>query len=1104
MLKITENGFGTDTLGSIASELGDLSGARKFTYIIVPEQQTVITERRMADELPPSHPLKVEVTNFTRLANTVFRSLGGLSGKYITPAARSVIMWRALAETMPMLKTMSGDPDSGKVARMLSAVDEMQSLRIHEKELSDIYDSIRLNERLSNKIFDLMLVMKTYKLLCGEKFSDSGEDLDKMCEKLSETPGFFSGCRFYIAGFTSFTEQEYAVFEELIRSSDATVYLTIPKNAPSEYPFTELIKFRRRLTDIARRAKVDITLEKSSARPVRKSSLIQELSDVLWSTDANIVNISCKSDDTVRIFEADDPFESSDFIAADIVRRVQDGASWSDFAVIARNAEDYRGILDLSFEKYSIPCHFSVRDDISSFEAVKLIYSAYAAVCGGFARGDVISYAKCSMSGITPEKCDEFESYAAKWELDGKNFTDGTVWNMNPDGYTDKMRAGAAELLAAVNETKKKISDDLHMLSASTGRLTVTKHAEILVRFLLQLRVPESIEAVAMREEARGNITLAEENLRLWETICSALDTLTDAAGEAEVIGDEFCELLKTVFSKTDMGKIPATVDEVTVGSADTMRLGDSVKHAYMIGVNKGEFPRTVTNDGYFSDSDCLTLSTAGLAIEPETDVRAAREMFIFSRAFTCSSESITLLFSDLSPDLSRVLPSVPIKKISEATSGAVSPVRVSSLPKDALIYSAEAAFEALGNTSDAASLAAVRNVLSDLPEYSGRLSMLGHGILNDTLRLTEDGANSLYGKKMNLTQSRIDAYLRCPLAHFASYPLYLDTGEKAEFNALNIGNFIHSVLEKFFSSLKENGIDIRMLSEEDRRRFTEEATRGYINSVTADGQEHKPRTEKLFSNILNASLMLTDELCDEFRNSRFSPSFFELRIDSLSPDLPSPPAFHTDDGTEVTVYGTADRVDTYKLGNDVYVRVIDYKTGNKNFSPEDIDKSQNLQLFLYLTAITETGKEGFRKLIGVGEGGRMIPAGVLYLKTKTDPIDSNSPPDGDPAELIKAQQVRSGMLINDPDILSAMDTTGSGRYIPVKYEKNGEVKNSESMFSEEDWPEIRKRTEAAVLRVAKKMKSGDISASPLLDNKHKNTCESCRFKPICRNARVR
>jgi ATP-dependent helicase/nuclease subunit B len=244
----------------------------------------------------------------------------------------------------------------------------------------------------------------------------------------------------------------------------------------------------------------------------------------------------------------------------------------------------------------------------------------------------------------------------------------------------------------------------------------------------------------------------------------------------------------------------------------------------------------------------------------------------------------------------------------------------------------------------------------------------------------------------------------------------------------------------------------------------------------------------------------LIDSLCDEFSDCKFEPVFFELSIDKTSDKSPEPSIFRTADGREIYFSGKVDRVDTYRSGDDVYVRVIDYKTGAKDFKPSDIEEGKNLQMFLYLKAIVESEKESFRSAIGISGNGKMIPAGVIYVKAN---VSGSKIQKDDADEAIKAakkNQEREGMLLNDCTSIGAMNS----KFIPVKFKNDGnpDAYSVAKLYTIERWGGITDTIKKIVSDECTKMVLGDICAKPLREKRGKSSvCKWCEFKPICRNS---
>lgn len=1098
MLRIIKSGFSTLGHEKIAEEIKSKVDEGKRVILIVPEQQTVMAEAEMTDMLPSFSPLCFEVTNFTRLANSTLRALGGISGEYCDKAKKSLIMWQALTELCPVLTGGYKTVNESMVTRYLSAVESVSTQGITEKELLHVQDSEELHDvRLKSKLKDLTSVFSLYKRLMKERYADSSDDILAMAEKLKQNPDYLDKSHIYIEGFTSFTAPQYSVISILAGRSNLSILTQISDPAADSFEYTEVRETIERLKRAGRLANADIRIEKEYRRN-NYESIIPRISDILWCQNREIDNISLQKDDEIRIYEAETPFDECDFIAADIKRRVMKGESFSDFAIIARDAEKYTGILDTALSLADVPAFFSKEKDIASFEAIKLIYAAYAAIGSKFSREAVIAYAKCAPSGISRDECDILEYYAEKWQLNGSRFTDGELWNMNPDGYSTVWREGASDRVAKINSIKEKLITPLLVFSEKQKNAsTVREHAELLVSFLLEINLPDSIEKEAKRLKLLSENAMAEETERLWQVICDCIDTLVEVSGDMPSSAESFVNQLKICLGQVNISKIPAFTDEVTVGSADMLRLRGK-KHIYLIGVNSGEFPGNVTDNSYFSEKDKSTLCALGLSVFPELESKGAKELYIFTRCLNYAEQTATLTYSarntkykakERSGVIDRLVAIVPELKIN----------RIAEMSGNERIFSADNALCSLGGLSSSENTAAKLAL-----ERAGLGAMIKRAespISNSSLTMSGTvtaGAT----KPIALTQSRIDTFISCPFSYFCRYTLSLSPEERAEFDARNIGTFIHAVLENVFKGIADKGIDTASLSREERNKLTALAAEKYLNELGDGADETSALTKIKISRLMRVAEPVVNGLCDEFASSGFKPRFFELAITRDKEDCPEPICSKSKDGRDIFVYGYIDRVDTYESGEDVYVRVVDYKTGAKKFSPEDIPEGRNLQMFLYLKSILDSKNESFKQRLGIKKGGRAIPAGVIYVKTAVGDTRVDSPDDTLAEAAVMEAQSREGMVLDDDNALSAMGLS----YTPVYDKKNPDkIANSKRkfLFTENSLDEIMNEAMEVVERVADGISGGNIKASPAKE-KGGTRCDTCEFKPICRAAVIK
>ncbi len=1100
MLKIIEGGFSSGAHELIKKEILKRVENNSGTYLIVPEQQTVIAEAEMVDYLPGYSPLYFEVTNFTRLANTVFRSLGGLAKEYCNSTHKALIMWKALTELSPLLSITSGKREisQGTVSRTLSAVADMQSHSITAEDLLLAEGGVKAKDkRLSAKLSDLSKIMALYKKLLSEKYADATDDLDAVAEKIREKPTFFADKAIYIEGFTSFTEPQYKLIVRLALCADVTVHLTIPRSAPDAFEFTAPRLSKERLTKIASKNGADVKLIKIDAREC-KSKFLSQCCDLLWRTSGKI----CENmeEDALRIFEASTPYEEAAFIAADIRKRVECGDRYRDFAIIARQADNYHGIIDSALSDAKIPYFISKSRDASAFEAVKLIYTAAAALSGGMKREDVISYAKCLPYGISRDACDEFELYTEMWQINGQQFTDSGVWTMNPDGYTMRQSKSAPEILESVNRTRKILIEPLVELSRGMKNAkTVRDYATHLVEFMQNIHLEDLIKERAEKLRLMGEKETALENDALWKIITEALDTLVNTLGETEIDRDGFFSQLKVVFSETKIGRIPSVYDSVTIGSADMIRLSGR-KHIYMIGTNRGEFPMAQSDSSYFSDRERIQLEKLGFEINPEVEKKSAQELYFFSRAFSYAEKSVTILYSLSNAQFAAAKRSDVVDRIEDMTDKKVIVKKIADIPPSELIYSPALALESLGNLEDN-DYKAIRSALVDTG-YTDKVSVAEGNIKNGAYTLSKDIRSLLYKQDLALTQSRIDSYNSCPLSYFCRYNLSLTEDEIATFDARNIGSFIHAILENFFSHVRDEGIEISALTPEMKSEYVKLSAQKYLEELEKSTTNHSKREEVMLQRLCRAVMPVVDGICDEFADSKFTPRFFELSISKDCDNLPEPAVFQSPEGGEIFVYGSIDRVDTYKSENgDLYVRVVDYKTGQKIFSPKDIAEGKNLQMFLYLKSVVDTNNKQFLSTLGVEDGRHPIPAGVIYVKTEIGDVRIDKPSADDArSEILKAQS-RLGMLLDDSDSLAAMNM----KYIPVKFKKDGtpDKRSQDKLYSIDEWDNLCNTLSESVTQIAEKMKRGEIPAASVIDSAKETPCEYCKFKAFCRNIRI-
>ncbi len=1072
----------------------------KKAFLIVPEQQTVEIERIMASVLPPSAQLSFEVVNFTRLANKLFRIYGGLSYHYITAGMKELLMWQTLRTLAPFLKEYEGKKanDAALPSAMLSAIGELKAYDISPIKLEQAAKNLPDGKSLKNKLADLSLIYSVYDGMVKQSYDDSSDDLSKLAELL-ETRNYFEGCHVYVDSFIDFTAQEYRILKCVLAQADE-VFVTLL----SEHPDTKDV-FLSSVNETSLRLRalvgenIDITVLKKLHR--FSSPALESIARDLWHfhVKGEKEDADPKECEALSLVHCPDAYSEAKAAAAKILSLVQNhGYRFREIAVIARNAEGYRGILDAELEKAGIPFFMSEKTDLATKPLISMIFSALAIKQKNYRTADVITYIKTGLSGFTPYEIDILETYTATWRIHGKQFTSGD-WTMNPDGYTETVSSRGKAILETANSVRQRLVDTLGtFFSELDGAKTVSDFCNSLYRFLKDSDVADRLSAYAARALEGGDKKEAAEAASIFKAVFGVLKDMVAAMGDEEMSLEDFSAALRIVLGKTEIGTIPTAADEVMVGSASMLR-ATGIRCAILVGLCEGEFPMRVSEKGLFSDTDRSALEDLGISLSGKSTKDAANELLFVYRAMTMPSEKLVLIYRDRQlQGQGGAAPSLAFRRVAELFPD-VKTVSFETLYPSSKIYDKANAFEMLPAIKSDPCYPSLYHLLSSDAEYKTRMNILDASVTSANCRLEEGTTSMLFGDTLALTQSQIEKYVSCHFSYYCRYVLKLrDTG-RATFDYSNIGTFIHKVLEIF---LKETGKDTI-----DADRDIEKIRQIIRREISAQSQLFIPKNKESEGRILHLLLrfyrlasLVAVNICREQKYSGFVSKLYEAEFGTKSKHGLEAPEFVLEDGSIVSFSGKVDRIDTYRKDGKMYIRVVDYKTGHKSFSLDDIREGYSIQLLLYLFAICDTKSEYFRHMIGCEKGDTLSPAGAVYLSMAIPRLKRNAHDTEEETLAAASQEIkRSGLLLNNTDTLHAMSSLLDPNILAgVRVSARDGSLKGKALIDEGGFDLLKKELSQTVCNIAKEIKSGNASACP---SEHGGVlaCTYCEMKPFCR-----
>lgn len=1065
-------------------------GCGTQAVLLVPEQFTFEAEKRLLSRAGPSACLRVEVLSFKRLAHRVFGEYGGAARRYIGECGKYIVMRMALRQVADMLEVYRGQAVTASfVKTMVDAVAQYKVSGATPGLLGQVAEKVG-NGLLRRKLSDLSLVFQTYEALLGQNLYDTADDLTVLAKTLEEHR-FFEGKTVVIDSFKGFTPQERRVLARIIAQAE-DVYATLCADAldgdgEGLNLFAPVQKTARQLIAEAHRAGVPVAKPVLLGAPQRfDTESLRFLEEHIFRGLGGTFE---KDAPEIRLVSAAGLYDEAQFAAQSIAALVREtGCRYRDIVVIAGDPAVYRGIIDPAFEKYGVPLFLDARRAVDTHPLMVYVLSLFEAVLDNFRPGQVFRCLKTGLLDFTVEEISALENYALMWDIRGFD-----AWNMSfdkhPGGFGREMTAADKETLAGLNSIRERV---MAPFAAFRRGLEQARSSGDFCRCVYTRLVQDGIEKrlPALCEQLRqdGELELADEYLRMWEALVGVLDQLALTLGGFGVSARDFYELLRLGISGCDIGHIPASLDEVTFGGAERIRTGEA-RYVFVLGLAEGMFPKSESTGGLFTRAERQKLQDAGLELAPSGREQAAEERFFAYKAFTCASRGVWLCCPRGDAAGRELRPSAFYEEVKKLFPGAV---RVEDALQNELdsVQNEQSAFEALalGLRRGGELTAALEAYFQRDKTYLPRIEALQRAARREPFAFHDrQAARALYGENLRVSPSRVETQRQCRFAYFCRYGLNAFPRKKAELAAPEIGTLIHFVLERLLKTGQggpENMADETLSARV--RALLDEYARDYLGGL-ADKPE---RFRYLYEQLGRTVEELVRHIARELAQSEFVPVDFELRL-AENGDVP-PLTMPLADGGRLVVEGKVDRVDMMQNGEKTYLRVIDYKTGVKQFSLSDVAQGLNLQMLIYLFTLCRNAGARY----GQGE---TLPAGVLYMPAKRPAITGGREmtPEKLRSETDKELKM-NGLVLGDLEAVLGMEKDGAGIFIPVKLKAGGEeFLKSSSIASAEQLGAIYHSIQRKLQSMAKTLRSGDIAAKPVNGGGY-DPCRYCDYADVC------
>ena len=1077
----------------------------KRQVLIVPEQFTSQAERDLIEKTGQNAILTAEVLSFGRLAHKVFSKKGIGNRVPLGDVGKSMALKKILLqeqEHISYFKNVMHKP--GFIDQLGLTISEFYQYKITPETAETLSNNETLSPSTKEKLKDLSLIHCSYQNFLEQEFISSDETLGLLTNRLDESIGF-ENTEFWLDGFYGFTKQELDVIAQLLKlSPQVNITLTMDKNSfygaflPISAPFYEPYKTKNDLTKIA--VDLGISLVTPTILEGNKRAETEALKNLEREYFYSFFRKAPLAE-SVHITVCSNLQEEIRFAAGKILKLIrEENIRYHDIAVVTNAMELYEKNMRGIFAEYDIPCFIDARRETASHPLVSMLTALLDILIYDFKYEAMFSYLKSGLSQLTTEEIDILENYVLAYGIKGYK------WKQEYWDY-GLVREGA-EAIEGINELRKKVMEPLQPFLSLSRKEKLPFHdfLSLLTEHLTALHTAEIMEEWANAAAAEGSLHKAEEYRQIWQLVMDVLEKADAILGKEELPLEDMANILKAGMEKCTMGVIPPTADCLLIGDLERSRLPE-IKYLFVLGVNEGILPSPATAQGIFTETErddllknqIITLANGGKR-------KIFEENFLIYRGLTKPSRGLWLTYAAADNEGRESFPSSLIENLQKLDESLkIDPKQGFQLEETA----PEAAFHLLGGEmrkhSEETPLNPMwQDIYSFFDEntaWKNRLEMLKKGIgkSGKPERLAPRTAKALYGKNVLSSVSKLERYAGCPFSFFAEYGLKAEERRLYQLHTPDLGTLFHEVLELFSTKLEEDSVQWKDLTKENTTALIEacvdEAAPRLSDRILMESAANKYLVRRLKRVSTKAAWALVQHL----QMGDFVPAGYEVGF-GIHEALP-PIVIELGDGGSLILNGKIDRVDLLDAEGTRYVKIIDYKSGNKTFSFQDIYYGLQLQLLIYLDAYLKYYKK---------TGAELKPGGVFYFRITEPSLSLEKEVSAEQIEKTLYEKMKmSGLLLQEDTIIQSIDHSlkpegaknfsGTSAIVPVGFTQKGDFSATSNLADEAQYEAILQFVTQRTKEIGEAMKSGIITPLPFKD-KDRTPCSYCKYRSICRH----
>ena len=1077
--------------------------------IIVPDQFTMQTQKDLVMRSDRGGILNIDVLSFGRLSHRILEEVGTKEMPVLDDTGKSLVLQKIAADLKEQLPAMGSLlHKQGYIHEVKSAISEFMQYGISTQDMDKLIASAEKRGALAMKLRDLKTLYRGFQDYIKDHFITTEETLDVLRRSLTKSK-ILQDSVVVFDGFTGFTPIQNRLIQELMRVCEETI-VTVTIGA-KEDPYQ--MDGEQKLFHLSKKTVADLVKLAAEAEVTRGEDVFVKggsnrftEAPALCYLEQNLFRYQyepyTEKQQEIHMYEAISPREEVHQTALYIRKLIrEEGLAYRDIAVVIGDLEGYASYVETEFGQLEIPCFLDRTRGIVLNPMIEYIKSALQLYIRDFSYDTVFHFLRSGMADISREEIDELENYVIRTGARGyrtysRLFTRRTEEMQKGSGQEDTERA--EETLERLNRIRQQFAETVEILHMAP-RAKAGEYVDHLYDFLEQNQVQQKLLNYQQQFEQEGDLAKAREYAQIYRLVMDLLDQIYELLGEEEISLQEFADILEAGFGEITVGTIPQNVDRIVVGDMERTRL-KQVKVLFFLGVNDGNIPKNASKGGIISDMDREFLIESGTEMAPSPRQQMYIQRLYLYLNMTKPSERLYLSYAKVNSDGKGIRPSYLIDTVRKlfpqlAVEYPQNRSRIEQIEgrQEGARYLAEELREYADGTlreEERQDFYLMYRAYEADPEDRDRLTAAAFRRYKEN-GLSRIVARALYGRQLENSVSRLETYAACACRHFLQYGLSLQEREEFGFEVSDMGNVYHAVLENFAGKLAESGRTWCDFDENFATQAIKEAVEGYAATYGETVLYSSARNEYAITRMSRILTRTVLTLQQHLKQGSFQPDDYELSfrfaedLDSIHVDLSEEEKMH--------LQGRIDRIDVSEDAEHVYVKVIDYKSGNKKFDLAALYYGLQLQLVVYMNAAMELeGRKHPDKEI--------VPAALLYYHIDDPTIET-------PVELtqeqineeILAKLRMNGVVNSDPAVVERLDRflQDKSKVIPVEKKKDGSFSARSGVLSREEMQLVSSYVDTKIREIGREILDGKIAANPY-EKGNEEACTYCAYKKVC------